>query len=424
MSEAVNPTTSPNVERPTETRAARVLRVAPPFVSMAAGLALAVVAVHVVVSGVVVPSLGWDLPALTVPVLDVIVFAGCAGYGWLRRAGDAHAPEADRWRLWDDPVGTLGLAVCLALATAVLVGLAVTSPAVWAALAVAAIVVAVVGAFGTGPRSERDLAPVVLRGEQPDRPEDYLHVDLPCSLEPAVTGAEQSIGLWIRTSELDRLRRSNPVTKHGVGGPQFEHYVVTGTCDEINVLADRLAAIAVQRGLDRYLEVVLVLNLVQQIPYAFDKDSTGFEDYWRYPLETVADGCGDCEDTSILAVALLSAMGHETCFLHMPGHVAIGVSGLPEATGVSFEGSDGKRYYYVETTDDGWQIGVLPDGRTPGQVTITAIVSPLRARRPEPALIPGPAGRWAMLGRLQTRWSLAVAVFGGAVGAALALVSS
>ncbi len=72
------------------------------------------------------------------------------------------------------------------------------------------------------------------------------------------------------------------------------------------------------------------------------------------------DGGGDCEDTSILVAALLNRLGYDTGLLLLPDeqHVAVGVS----LTGVS--GScylkDGVKYYYVETTGSGYEIGEIP----------------------------------------------------------------
>ena len=61
------------------------------------------------------------------------------------------------------------------------------------------------------------------------------------------------------------------------------------------------------------------------IDYADDKQS-GSDEYWKYPLETLRDGKGDCEDGSILLAALLDAAGYEAGVFLIPGHAMAGVS--------------------------------------------------------------------------------------------------
>jgi hypothetical protein len=92
------------------------------------------------------------------------------------------------------------------------------------------------------------------------------------------------------------------------------------------------------------------------------------EEYPRYPLETLWDGVGDCEDSSILAAAILDATGYDTVLLQFGNHMAVGVA---ETKSDEFSG-DGyiyneKKYYYLETTGAGYEVGVLPKegGRTP-----------------------------------------------------------
>ncbi|MDV0446573.1 hypothetical protein MsAg5_04180 [Methanosarcinaceae archaeon Ag5] len=109
-------------------------------------------------------------------------------------------------------------------------------------------------------------------------------------------------------------------------------------------------------------EVVLnIITFIQAMPYTSDSVTTGYDEYPRYPIETLADGGGDCEDSSILAAALLSEMGYGTVLLVFPGHMALGVAGSDNLTGSYYE-YKGVRYYYVETTIPGPKIGQVPPG--------------------------------------------------------------
>ena len=63
-----------------------------------------------------------------------------------------------------------------------------------------------------------------------------------------------------------------------------------------------------------------------QICIAYDYEEAGSTEYWRYPMETLCDGKGDCEDTSILLAALIDAKGLNGGFLLMPGHAMCAVA--------------------------------------------------------------------------------------------------
>ncbi len=108
-------------------------------------------------------------------------------------------------------------------------------------------------------------------------------------------------------------------------------------------------------------EVELALTFVQSLPYAYDSTTKGTDEYLRYPIETLVDGCGDCEDKVALLAALLYEMEVDFILLVLPEHMAIGVhcDGIEASRYLSFRD---KRYYYMETTMEGWRIGQIPEG--------------------------------------------------------------
>jgi hypothetical protein len=101
-----------------------------------------------------------------------------------------------------------------------------------------------------------------------------------------------------------------------------------------------------------------IVAFVQSLPYVKDKASTGFDNYARYPIETLVDNKGDCEDTAILTAALLKEMRYGVVLIHLPGHVAVGVK-CSGCSGYSYE-IHGEKYYYIETTGENWKIGQMP----------------------------------------------------------------
>jgi len=90
------------------------------------------------------------------------------------------------------------------------------------------------------------------------------------------------------------------------------------------------------------------------------KVTTPWNEYPRYPIETLFDRGGDCEDTSILVAALLDRMGYDVAllFLYHENHCAVGVS--IEGSHGSYYQHDDKKYFYLETTGEGWRIGEIP----------------------------------------------------------------
>jgi hypothetical protein len=114
-----------------------------------------------------------------------------------------------------------------------------------------------------------------------------------------------------------------------------------------------------------------VVAFVQSLPYFKDDVSTGHDDYARYPIETLVDRGGDCEDTAILTAALLKEMGYDVIIVDLPGHVAVGIT-CSGCKGFSYP-YEGKMYYYLETTGNNWKVGQIP----PQYKTVRARLLPM-----------------------------------------------
>ena len=124
-------------------------------------------------------------------------------------------------------------------------------------------------------------------------------------------------------------------------------------------LVSALETLAAEAGLNVWEKLNLVVSFVQAIPYCAEEG-----EYPRYPIETLVDACGDCEDVAILAAALLKQMGYGAVLLAFleEKHMAVGVRVLPpegdDLTAYEWNGDD---YYFVEPTSPGWAIGRIPD---------------------------------------------------------------
>ncbi len=79
-------------------------------------------------------------------------------------------------------------------------------------------------------------------------------------------------------------------------------------------------------GLSKADAVNVLLRFTQTIPYVTDTETNGQDEYWKFPLETLYDNGGDCEDTSILFCAVGKAMGYDTALMIFNGHATGAVS--------------------------------------------------------------------------------------------------
>ena len=126
----------------------------------------------------------------------------------------------------------------------------------------------------------------------------------------------------------------------------------------INTIIQKFNFIAIERSFTEIEKINLIISFVQSLPYTSDSVTTSFDDYPRYPLETLVDEGGDCEDTSILAAALLDALNYDVVLVAPPGHMAVGVD--IDTYGSYYE-YEGESYFFLETTGEGWEIGELPE---------------------------------------------------------------
>jgi hypothetical protein len=125
-------------------------------------------------------------------------------------------------------------------------------------------------------------------------------------------------------------------------------------------LADVIQRDAPALGYTDYDIVECAVVFAQSIPYTTDADTKAKSEYPRFPIETVVDGSGDCEDHAILLAAVTHALGYDTILLDYPTHMAVGIAGDPSIQGTYYEWR-GKRFYFVETTSTGWELGELPE---------------------------------------------------------------
>lgn len=108
------------------------------------------------------------------------------------------------------------------------------------------------------------------------------------------------------------------------------------------------------------------VQAIQALPYVSDTLDNNFDTYNKYPIETLVEGGGDCEDSVILLAATLLSQpyGYGMVLILLPyenpTHIALGIKGSEDVAGTYYT-YEGERYFYTETTGEGWEIGELPD---------------------------------------------------------------
>ncbi len=100
-----------------------------------------------------------------------------------------------------------------------------------------------------------------------------------------------------------------------------------------------------------------IASFVQSIEYKNDDPENASYEYPRYPLETLKEQRGDCEDKAILTAALLDNLRYNVSLLRLPSHMAVGVQLNETIPGYSYYIN---QYYFLETTALHMTLGRVP----------------------------------------------------------------
>jgi len=162
---------------------------------------------------------------------------------------------------------------------------------------------------------------------------------------------------WYKNREVNR-------TPQSIGSFAMASFVTTHDL-VISQLADQLQSLALDQGFNTIESGNFILRFVQYaVDYSDDNDTKGCVEYWRYPVETLMEETGDCEDSTLLYASLMDNLGYDTVLLFYiinedVGHLATGVHIDEIIDGVTIEYED-QLYYYCETTSAGFNIGEKP----------------------------------------------------------------
>lgn len=135
----------------------------------------------------------------------------------------------------------------------------------------------------------------------------------------------------------------------------------------IKPIVQELSKFCQGQGFSQWETVEFLVVFVQSLEY---QKETSSPEYPKYPIETLVERGGDCEDTAILLAAIFREMGISTILISPPGHMAtaIAIDGK-QGTHIKWKG---KNYHYIETTGNSWEIGTVPKVYL-GQMTVHEI---------------------------------------------------
>ena len=131
---------------------------------------------------------------------------------------------------------------------------------------------------------------------------------------------DYSISLDIKYSDYYVYESSDIERDLGTQGTT-EHDLTFITYDDkyVKQIADYITKAT--KDLDSMTRANVLLRFTQEaVEYKYDSESKGQDEYWKYPLETLYDTNGDCEDTAILFCAVGKAMGYNTALMIFNGH--------------------------------------------------------------------------------------------------------
>lgn len=113
------------------------------------------------------------------------------------------------------------------------------------------------------------------------------------------------------------------------------------------------------------MRVWLAMTFVQSYSFADDDDTHGVANYANFPVETLVEGRGDCEDHAALFVSIVRAMGFDAIQIYMTdgavGHMSAGVVGIDVLPSISsYISYQGKQYWFCETAGQYYLPGLSP----------------------------------------------------------------
>jgi len=194
-----------------------------------------------------------------------------------------------------------------------------------------------------------------------------------------------SLTLYFSADEMSDIRKTNPFFAQR-SERSYKEYILEmfqfmkshpSFMARSMYIKDYILNAAKTHYIQNELDIIqFTLDFVQEpnIKFSLNRDSKSidqFQDYIRFPDETLYDKEGDCNSKSLLAAILLHLMGHNVLYVfsRRQQHAAIGIELTAEmmdrcvnADALEIVDYNGKRYIFCETTGDTFKVGQTMSG--------------------------------------------------------------
>jgi hypothetical protein len=142
----------------------------------------------------------------------------------------------------------------------------------------------------------------------------------------------------------------------------FGHYLKENPAHPvIQAFTEEFKLLAAEHDWSDWQLAECAISFVQSLKYRND----GTWEYPRFPIETLVEKGGDCEDLAMVLEAILAQLGFDCVLISPDRHMGVGIATRYPIEGAAFD-HRGKNYYYIETTSAGWGIGDYPDNLSAG----------------------------------------------------------
>jgi len=178
---------------------------------------------------------------------------------------------------------------------------------------------------------------------------------------PELRSTEGKMELVINHDEYRQARNADRFS--AANKAEYARYVLEGCTRSVEEAAAVFRSRSKTQNLLAVQEMEDVVCFTRGIRYASDPEMRGVDDWANFPVETLYDQAGDCEDHAILAAAILHLLGHDVALFWLDlgetAHLALGYRAEGFVGGGFSEVAEGKAYYYVETVpaQSGDQVG-------------------------------------------------------------------
>lgn len=149
-------------------------------------------------------------------------------------------------------------------------------------------------------------------------------------------------------------------------------YLATANDPVLSKIVENLGDLYLQNYYqgNKYYLLHTILEIGRNIRYESDSKISKNGEYWKFPVETLASGSGDCEDIVLLLAGLFKNAGFNVILVDFKTHIGLGLALDPDLLQNiygdhvpldSYE-LNGIKYYYLETTSlDSYLFGEVPD---------------------------------------------------------------